>query len=229
MNKLRVDKDKNITIENKNIDIEILVDELTLNVKGNVVINDITKKDNEKLKLTINILENSKITYNKFIILNKMDNHITLNLKENSSIIFNESILTYENSSLVFDSNIYGNDNKCIVNIKAVTEDKGSICVKAECSVKEKIINNDFLENIRILALNDEENIIIPNLLVSSNEVAVNHNATISNIDSDYLFYLNSKGLSNEKSFFLIKKGYLINNLDINEQDKNKIEDLIKK
>ena len=43
----------------------------------------------------------------------------------------------------------------------------------------------------------------------------------------DYLFYLNSKGISNEASEKLIKNGYLIGNLDITKEQKERIEDML--
>jgi Fe-S cluster assembly scaffold protein SufB len=87
-------------------------------------------------------------------------------------------------------------------------------------------VTNNLIESIKILVLNNEESVCIPNLLVSSNEVEVNHAATISCIDPNYLFYLNSKGISNESATKLIKNGYLLNNLNINSEIKEKINEL---
>ena len=77
------------------------------------------------------------------------------------------------------------------------------------------------------MLINDEESIIIPNLQVSSNEIEVNHAATISGIDQDYLFYLNSKGISNEAAEKIIKNGYLISNLDVTKEQKERIEKML--
>ena len=79
------------------------------------------------------------------------------------------------------------------------------------------------LENIRILSLNNEENIIYPNLLVSSDEAEVNHKASISGLDEDYLFYLMSKGISKEEASKLITRGFLMNKLEISNEEKDKL------
>ena len=73
----------------------------------------------------------------------------------------------------------------------------------------ENTKDNEILENLRIIALNDTENEIVPNLLVRSDSVNAIHNTTISSIDKDYLFYLNSKGIDNETATKLIVDGFL--------------------
>ena len=59
MNKLLVDKENNIEIKDNAVELDIQVTDLTLNIKGKVLIQEISKKDNEELNLTINIEPNS--------------------------------------------------------------------------------------------------------------------------------------------------------------------------
>ena len=110
--------------------------------------------------------------------------------------------------------------------LKAITiaEDESFL---RQISKEVNFQDKSYLEDIKVLLLNDEESIIIPNLLVSSNEIEVNHAATISGIDQNYLFYLNSKGISNEASEKLIKNGYLVGNLDITKEQKERIEEML--
>ena len=61
-------------------------------------------------------------------------------------------------------------------------------------------------------------------MFIDSNDVIANHNSTIGNINKDYLFYLNSKGIENDNAKKLIISGFLksILNSDMNEIiDKN--------
>lgn len=227
MNKIVIDKEKNIDIKDNAIELNINVEELTINVSGKVLINEIRKLTNESLKLTINLNEGSHLTYNRFMINDCADINIITNQKDKSTLMFNYSILTNDTSNIDFTSNITGNDNITEITIKGITENKGKLNITSTANTKEKITNNNLLEDIKVLLLNDEESIIIPNLLVSSNEIEVNHAATISGIDQDYLFYLNSKGISTEESEKLIKKGYLINNLTITKELKDRIEKML--
>lgn len=227
MNKLLIDKENNIEIKDNAVELDIQVKELTLNIKGNVLINEICKKDNEELNLTINIEPKSSLIYNRFIIHNKANNNITINQDNTSNVSFNYSIVATDKVELTINSNLSGNENETSIKVASVTEQNGKVIITSTADVKPKIENNNLLESIKILLLNDEESICIPNLLVSSNEVEVNHAATISGIPQDYLFYLNSKGLSNEAATKLIKNGYLLNNLEINKDIKEQIMELI--
>ncbi len=227
MNKLLVDKENIIEIKDNVIDLNIAVKELTINIKGKVLISELSEKDNEELKLTINIEPNSSLIYNRFTIHNKADNKIIINQHSNSNISFNYSLIATDEVKLDLQSNLDGSNNETSIKIAAVTEDKGKTIIKGTADILPKIENNNLIESIKILLLNDEESVCIPNLLVSSNEVEVNHAATISSVDPNYLFYLNSKGISNEAAKLLIKNGYLLNNLDINKDIKEQIIKLL--
>ena len=227
MNKILIDKENNIEIKDNAVELDIKVKDLTLNIKGSVLINEICHKDNEELNLTINIEPKSSLIYNRFILHNKANNNITINQDNTSNVSFNYSIVATDKVELTINSTLSGNDNETSIKVASVTEQKGKVIITSTADVLSKIENNNLLESIKILLLNNEESICIPNLLVSSNEVEVNHAATISGIPQDYLFYLNSKGLSNEAATKLIKNGYLINNLDINKNIKEQIMELI--
>ena len=227
MNTIIIDKENIIDIKDNAVELNINVEELTINIEGRVLINEIRKLTNEKLNLTINMKEGSSLTYNRFMINSEANINITTNQYNKSTLIFNYSILANDESTIDFISNINGNDNITEINIKGVTEQQGKLKITSTAKTKEKINNNNLQENIKVLLLNDEESVIIPNLLVSSNEIEVNHAATISGIDQNYLFYLNGKGISSEASEKLIKKGYLIGNLDTTNELRERMEKML--
>jgi hypothetical protein len=227
MNKILIDKENNIEIKDNAVELDIQVNDLTLNIKGNVLINEISKKDNEQLNLTINIEPKSSLIYNRFILHNQANNNITINQDNTSNVSFNYSLIATDKVELTVNSTLTGNDNETSIKVASVTEQNGKVIITSTADIKPKIENNNLLESLKILLLNNEESICIPNLLVSSNEVEVNHAATISGIPQDDLFYLNSKGLSNEAATKLIKNGYLLNNLEINKNIKEQIMELI--
>lgn len=227
MNKLIIDKESVIDIKDNALDLTIAVNKLTINIKGKVLINEIAKKNQENLELTLNVEPNSSLIYNRFMIHDTINNTIILNQDHNSIVNFNYSIIAKDKCNLVFNSKLIGDDNETEIKLKAITEDKGSCKIISTADTKPQIKNNNLIESIKILTLNEEENICIPNLLVSSNEIEVNHACTISSIDQQYLFYLNGKGISTSKAISLIKKGYLLSNLNINQDLENKIQELI--
>ena len=227
MNKLLVDKENNIAIKDNAVELDIQVSELTINIKGKVLIQEATKKDNENLDLTINIEPNSSLIYNRFILHNQANNNIQIIQDNNSKVVFNYSYIAYGKVKININSELKGDNNETEIKVASVTEKQGNTIVSSTADIIPNIKDNNLIESIKILLINNEESVCIPNLLVSSNEVEVNHAATISCIDPNYLFYLNSKGLSTEAATKLVKNGFLLSNLDINEKLKEKINELI--
>lgn len=227
MNRLIVDKENIIDVKDNAIEINIKVKELVINVKGKVLIQEIGNQENEELNLIINLEPNSSLIYNRFMIHEKINNKIILNQQNNSNVSFNYSFIANDKCDILFNSNLKGDNNNTSIKVASVTESNGFVNITSTADVESKIKNNNLLESIKILLLNNEESTCTPNLLVSSNEVEVNHAATISGIDPNYLFYLNSKGIDNKLATKLIKNGYLLSNLEINKEIKTQIEELI--
>ena len=227
MNKIVIEKDEVLDLKNNALNLEINCSNLTLNISGKVLINEFIKKDNDNTTITINIANNSELLYNRFLNINSMDTKIIINQDSNSSVEYNYSIIAHNKGKLTMTSSVLGDNNKTNIKIKAITKDLGSLVLECTTDNKEKTNNNELLESLKILMLNDEESIIIPDLLVASNEVEVNHAATISGIKEDELFYLNSKGIDNEAAKKLISDGFIINNLNISKKEQKELEGII--
>ena len=215
MNKILV-KEDNIVLDNEIVELEFKTLKCNLTIKGSVWINDLNNNNLEELNITL--LDGSRLLYNKYT---KDIKNLKINIQENNdtTLEFNYSLYQSIKASITIDSKVLGNNNKCSMNVYGVNDKDGAIVVNATGSVLENIKDNDLLENIRILMLNDSENVIVPNLLVGSNEVSVNHNATISSLDTNYLYYLNSKGLSYEDAKKLIVKGFLKSKLKLRKKE----------
>lgn len=215
MNKILV-KEDNIVLDNEIVELEFKTLKCNLTIKGSVWIDDLNNNSLEELNITL--LDGSRLLYNKYT---KDIKNLKINILENNdtTLEFNYSLYQSIKASITIDSKVLGNNNKCSMNVYGVSDKDGVIVVNATGSVLENIKDNDLLENIRILMLNDSENVIVPNLLVGSNEVSVNHNATISSLDMNYLYYLNSKGLSYEDAKKLIVKGFLKSKLKLRKKE----------
>ena len=215
MNKILV-KEDNIVLDNEIVELEFKTLKCNLTIKGSVWIDDLNNNSLEELNITM--LDGSRLLYNKYT---KDIKNLKINILENNdtTLEFNYSLYQSIKASITIDSKVLGSNNKCSMNVYGVSDKDGAIVVNATGSVLENIKDNDLLENIRILMLNDSENVIVPNLLVGSNEVSVNHNATISSLDTNYLYYLNSKGLSYEEAKKLIVKGFLKSKLKLRKKE----------
>ena len=224
MNKIIIDKNSEIDLKDNVVYLDSNDKEVIINISGRVLVDEFVKKDKDSSKLIINIADNSELLYNRFSNNNNMNNNIVINQNNNSSLEFNYSIIAKDKGKLDFVSNVVGSGNKTNIRVRAITKDKGSLVLKCVTDNKNNTLDNELLESLKILMLNDEESIIIPDLLVASNEVAVNHEATISGINKDELFYLNSKGIDEYTAKELISDGFIINNLNLSKKDKKELE-----
>lgn len=212
MNKLLV-KEGILSINNSLNDLDIKTNTLTLEISGNVCINDIN--NNSDLDLKIIMSDGSHLLYNRY---NESINKFNLDIEiaSNAYVEFNYSLKTLITSDISLNANIAGNNNISHINFHGVTDQKGVIKNVATSKVDEATKDNEVLENLRIVTLNDAENMIVPNLLVRSDSVNAIHNTTISTVDKDYLFYLNSKGINKKDATKLIVDGFLKSNLKEN-------------
>ncbi len=212
MNKLLV-KEGILSINNSLNDLDIKTNTLTLEISGNVCINDIN--NNTDLDLKIIMSDGSHLLYNRY---NESINKFNLDIEitSNAYVEFNYSLKTLIASDISLNANIAGNNNISHINFHGITDQNGVIKNIATSKVDEATKDNEVLENLRIVTLNDAENMIVPNLLVRSDSVNAIHNTTISTVDKDYLFYLNSKGINKKDAIKLIVDGFLKSNLKEN-------------
>ena len=212
MNKLLV-KEGILSINNSLNDLDIKTNTLTLEISGNVCINDINNNTNLDLKIIMS--DGSHLLYNRY---NESINKFNLDIEitSNAYVEFNYSLKTLIASDISLNANIAGNNNISHINFHGITDQNGVIKNVATSKVDEATKDNEVLENLRIVTLNDAENMIVPNLLVRSDSVNAIHNTTISTVDKDYLFYLNSKGINKKDAIKLIVDGFLKSNLKEN-------------
>ena len=227
MNKITIEKDDTLELKDNALYLENNCSNLILNIRGKVLINEFCHKKEDNITITINLDKNSELLYNRCLNIDNMNTKIIINQKDKSSVEYNHSIIAHDKGKLELQANVTGNNNKTNIKVKAITKDLGSLVLKCTTDNKDNTTDNELLESLKILMLNDEESIIIPDLLVASNEVEVNHAATISGIRDDELFYLNSKGISIESAKKLISEGFIINNLNITDKEEKELEGII--
>ena len=194
-------------VEQTNCKIDIKVDDLKLEIKGNVHIYDFNT--NDKLNLDITLVENSTLYYYMFSNNNFSDKVITINNNDNSKVNFNYSFINSKDSKVIINNNILGNNINSSIKVRGVCTDNAKSIIESNGYVIKNTINNEFDEDIRGLNLDNGMVIIKPNLFIDTNEVIANHNATIGNINKDYLFYLNSKGINTIDAKKLITTGFI--------------------
>lgn len=219
MNKLVIDKE--ILLKNFIGTIELVSDEVILNVEGNCKIDEIVL--NKHKKLIINVLENSNLEYNRFSLNPSDEGYLEINHKNNSKSLFNEGILCnkdYKMNINVYEKYSYINSK---VLIRVLTTDNANVFVDASGYVFKDTLENEITEDIRAFNSENSNISILPNLIVDSNDVIANHNVTISNINEEEMFYLNSKGINEKEAIKLLRNGFMLS-IFKNEEFKENIK-----
>ena len=219
MNNILVENEV-MEFNNENINIDLNVSKVIIDIKNKVVINDLNTSWKD-LEIVFNIKVNSSLELNVFKNNAQINYNLIVNMENNSEFIGNIAYVITENSKIFIQTNMNGSNIKNILKTKCITQDKGSVDIQVDGNVLENTINNIMQEDVRILNLNNFENKIKPNMLVSSNEVQADHFTTMSGINSDELFYLKAKGLDNETATKLLEKGFVLE--IFNDEIKKKI------
>lgn len=206
MNKLVIDKE--ILLKDFVGTIEVVSDEVIINIEGNCKIDEIVLDKHKKL--IINVLENSKLEYNRFSLNPCDEGYLEINHEENAISLFNEGILC--NKDYKMDLNVYEKHShiNSKVLIRILSEADANVYVEASGYVSKDTLENEITEDIRAFNMDDSKISILPNLIVDSNEVIANHNVTISNVNDEELFYLNSKGINNIEATKLLRNGFML-------------------
>ena len=179
-----------------------------INVKENLNIIE-WQFPNDPFVCNIYLDDNVVFETNCLINVEKVNGQINIYSNNKSIVNISLGIIFNEENNLEIKNSLIGNEAYSKIMIKAIQKDDEKSILKTVGIINEKTKNNEFLEQIKVLNFKKQQIICLPELLVYSNEAVANHNATIKNIDVEELFYLNSKGLSNDLAKKIIKEGFL--------------------
>lgn len=96
------------------------------------------------------------------------------------------------------------------LNIRAIAQNGADLQIDGLIKIPSSAKNTESFLDIRVLLLDDKSHADVrPQLEIESNEVKASHAASISPIDPEQLFYLQSRGLDEESAKKLIVTGFL--------------------
>ncbi|MBE6148395.1 MAG: hypothetical protein E7167_02745 [Firmicutes bacterium] len=177
----------------------VKMNKLLMNKKVVNIINDCND-----LKYDLN--ENEMLIVNYFC-NNEQDINIEFRQANNSYFVLNFSCLVKSECNINIKGNIEGSDNRSIINVRALSEnDLGTFNISVK--VFENTQNNEVIEDLK--GINEDGSIIfLPILEVDTNEVDAEHFATVGSFDKNELFYLQTKGISLQSAYELLKKSFI--------------------
>lgn len=178
--------------------------------------------------IILNIKDNTNIVINYFNIINDKKNiNVIINAFNNTDLTLLISYITYEEINLNIKYVINGDNNKCNIKLKSISEKKGLSNIKICSEVLSDTFDNELNESISIITNNELKNVVIPDLLIGTSNVIANHSTAIGKLDKNELNYLMAKGLSKTSSQKLIENGYLTSNLRVDNDKIVKINEIL--
>ena len=182
---------------------------IVLNIDGEVTV----YLKNEILnELTINLQDNSILNLYKFN--NRRESNLEVNIYQNndSKLNYNESIVNEVDNTLIINNYINGNNNESKINVRNIS-DNGLSKVIINVKVEKDTKNNIALEDLK--GINNGGLIHIePNIDCLSEDVSANHLTTIGCLNKDSLNYLMSKGISLTVAKVILKKAFIYSNMN---------------
>ena len=167
------------------------------------------------------VIKNSQISFN-FDIQN-----------ENSNIECYFLIPAIENQTVKLDinTNFKVSNTKVWINVIALASDNASITLNGNLHIESGIKNVDAkLYEETLLLWNAKYISLIPWLRVDSPDVKASHWAKIQRISPERLFYMQSRGLSEEKAINMIIDSYtqqIVDKLELDEEKKSEFYSML--
>ncbi|MCQ2087011.1 MAG: SufD family Fe-S cluster assembly protein [Bacilli bacterium] len=156
---------------------------------------------------------------------------VNISLDEGSGVVFHLASLTTGTSNKNFTISVDHNakNSTSFVDNYGVVKENGKLIFDGVSYIKNGCVKSVTRQNAKIMVF-DEKSIGIakPILKIDENDIQASHGAVVGKISDEHLFYLMSRGLSEEKAKVLITYGYLkpiMNGFD--ESTQQKIEELI--
>lgn len=221
------DTDLEISFDALETKLKVSIDVLP-NVKFNLFEKKTGKKNKSQYKITLN--KNSYLNYNRFFDCENSKEMIIINLNgEHAKADFIHK--TISTNKEYYDILVYHNAKETISNItnNGINIKDGVLHFNVSSFVPNKIKNCIVEQNSRIINLTNNECLINPNLFIDENDVIANHSALIGGYNDEELFYIKSRGIDEKTATNLLARGFLLQNLNISNDNINAINEIINK
>ncbi|MEE3342639.1 MAG: SufD family Fe-S cluster assembly protein [Bacilli bacterium] len=221
-------------LKNSNYKIEIVnTNKLNLNIKvrANIMVKIfLFSVDNDiSVNVKYELDDNSNLVVYKFYnnINNNIYEEIYLN-GNNSSIYYNLSSISknVEDYKMVIYHNNY--NVKSNISNRCVGMDGSKVTYSIDSILEKGNTNCVMNQDTKIICMGDVDAKVEPNMIIDEDDVEARHGSVIGKFSYDDLFYLLSRGISEEVAISLMIKGFIMGHLDLNKKDEEKIIKIIK-
>lgn len=233
MNKLLVNSEEeinNLVIEE---DTELVFNfkdtsrDIYIVVEDNICLNIVDISFNTSNKINITLKNDSRVIYNKFSI-NSGDYIYTLLDGEYSNVVINNSVVNNDDTKMKFVIEHNNTNTSSNLSNHGVNNSSGTLYFNVDSKINRSASLACANQENKIINLVKGDSKILPNLLVDNYDVSASHSAYISDFDKESMFYLKSRGISEKDAIRLLLEGFLIGNLDVDDETKKNLLSYIK-
>ena len=196
-----------VNSNNINLDIELL-DNVVVKLFIISCDNDIEISNNYKLGC------NSRLLLYKFYNNYNTNENIAIDLRgENSFISYNFSSITSgeDEYHIIVNHNNHRAVSK--VSNKCIGLNNSKIRLEIDSILDKGNVDCVMDQTSRVLTLGEVEACIIPNMFIDEDSVEARHGSVVGRIREEDLFYLMSRGISEDEAISLLVKGFIFSNL----------------
>ena len=180
--KLELDKDTTINIESDNIKLYLVTKNnirVDFNISNSATIYNITT---ENITINANIYNNAKLDF---------------------------YLMTITDKKITNEVNVYHQNKNTTSNVicHGISYGKGDLKFSVNGYIKKGMTGSLCNQSSRIINLDEGKSLIEPNLFIEEFDSLANHSAYTGPFDKKILFYLKTKGISEDNAYKLLLKG----------------------
>lgn len=218
MNKIQIDKDSILKLEELEYEIEI---KENCQVQLETLKNQSTKirllVKSSKIKVVLQLEENSNLLINQLGIDSSIDYEV--HLKENSILFCVDSILSRVDSVNKIKLIHEGNNCQTRFYTNGVNLENNKMYFYLDGVIPKNSLGVFLEENSKIMNDKEGDSKIIPNLIIDTKEVVANHSAFIGTLNKSDVFYLMSRGILKDDAKKLLIKSLLLSKMTLNTEE----------
>ena len=210
---IRIDNSSNVDLlllnlkEGNNIQFEV-ADNVYLNVAT------LGKNDIKTFKITANVGYKSTFSaYFADFIPGKCKGQIVINLNGlNATCDWHLASLSEKQDNKEFDVSVYHHSPSTFAYMDnyGVCRDNGKLLFSGVCHIIKGSSGSIARQNAKIMVFDEKSNgIAKPILKIDENDIQASHAAIVGKINDEHIFYLTSRGLTEEEAKRIITLGYL--------------------
>ena len=211
----------NIILSGGIVELDKYIDSARLIIKEETIINAINLHNN--MDLCIVVESGCNLEFNMFDYAVSLETSLDVELHDNSTFTLNGAFISEVKYELNIDTKLYGDNIYATVDLRGINEEDGTVKINMNGTVAGETHRNVLNEYAKVLNKSKLSNVLIPNLIVNTNDVEAIHGVSVGRIDENEIFYLTSKGIDRHNAVKLVEEGFIESIMpeDVKEKIKN--------